>query len=77
MHRQIAGGTRRQRLIRSDRRTKNIQKPSPPYMFSHCTLVMPPEKMPRDDTKSLIEDAEIDGALVDWKETRAMFPRTI
>ncbi|MEP6603714.1 MAG: hypothetical protein ABJB69_07195 [Spartobacteria bacterium] len=26
-----------------------------------------PEKMSADDTKSLIEDAEIDGALVDWK----------
>ena len=27
-----------------------------------------PEKMTPDDTKSLIEEAEIDGALVDWKE---------
>jgi hypothetical protein len=27
-----------------------------------------PEKMSADDTKSLIEDAEVDGALVDWKE---------
>ena len=27
-----------------------------------------PEKMSADDTKSLIEDAEIDGPLVDWKE---------
>ena len=27
-----------------------------------------PEKMTPDDTKSLIEDAEIDGPLVDWKE---------
>jgi hypothetical protein len=26
-----------------------------------------PEKMSADDTKSLIEDAEIDGPLVDWK----------
>src|SRR5213082_1725741 len=26
-----------------------------------------PEKMSADDTKSLIEEAEIDGALVDWK----------
>jgi hypothetical protein len=27
-----------------------------------------PEKMSADDTKSLIEDAEVDGPLVDWKE---------
>ncbi|MBA2743733.1 MAG: hypothetical protein H0U43_05410 [Chthoniobacterales bacterium] len=27
-----------------------------------------PEKMSADDTKSLIEDAEIDGPLVDWRE---------
>ena len=27
-----------------------------------------PEKMTPDDTKSLIEDSEIDGPLVDWKE---------
>ncbi len=27
-----------------------------------------PEKLSEDDTKSLIEDAEVDGALVDWKE---------
>jgi hypothetical protein len=27
-----------------------------------------PEKMTPDDTKALIEDAEIDGPLVDWKE---------
>jgi hypothetical protein len=27
-----------------------------------------PEKMSADDVKSLMEDAEIDGALVDWKE---------
>ena len=27
-----------------------------------------PEKMSADDTKSLIEDAEIDGPLIDWKE---------
>lgn len=27
-----------------------------------------PEKLSDDDTKSLIEDAEVDGALVDWKE---------
>ncbi len=27
-----------------------------------------PEKMSADDTKSLIEEAEIDGPLVDWKE---------
>ncbi len=27
-----------------------------------------PEKMSADETKSLIEDAEIDGPLVDWKE---------
>jgi hypothetical protein len=27
-----------------------------------------PEKMTADDTKSLIEDSEIDGPLVDWKE---------
>ena len=27
-----------------------------------------PEKMSADDTKSLIEEAEIDGALVNWKE---------
>ena len=27
-----------------------------------------PEKLSNDDTKSLIEDAEVDGALVDWKE---------
>jgi outer membrane lipoprotein-sorting protein len=27
-----------------------------------------PEKMSADDTKSLVEDAEIGGALVDWKE---------
>jgi hypothetical protein len=27
-----------------------------------------PEKMSGDDTKSLVQDAEIDGALVDWKE---------
>src|SRR5260370_38476018 len=26
-----------------------------------------PEKMSADDTKSLIEEAEIDGPLVDWK----------
>lgn len=27
-----------------------------------------PEKLSDDDTKSLIEDAEVDGALIDWKE---------
>ncbi len=27
-----------------------------------------PEKMSADDTKALIEDAEIDGPLIDWKE---------
>jgi len=27
-----------------------------------------PEKLSSDDTKSLIEDAEVDGALIDWKE---------
>ncbi len=27
-----------------------------------------PEKLSEDDTKSLIEDAEVDGALIDWKE---------
>ncbi|MEP6808918.1 MAG: hypothetical protein ABI992_01645 [Chthoniobacterales bacterium] len=27
-----------------------------------------PEKMSADDTKSLVEDAEVDGPLVDWKE---------
>src|SRR5215218_997950 len=27
-----------------------------------------PEKMSADDTKSLIEEAELDGPLVDWKE---------
>lgn len=27
-----------------------------------------PEKMSADDTKSLIEDAEIEGSLIDWKE---------
>ena len=27
-----------------------------------------PEKLSSDDTKSLMEDAEVDGALVDWKE---------
>ena len=27
-----------------------------------------PEKMSADDTKSLIEDAEVDGPLIDWKE---------
>src|SRR3954469_9360272 len=27
-----------------------------------------PEKMSTDDTKSLIEEAEVDGPLVDWKE---------
>jgi hypothetical protein len=27
-----------------------------------------PEKLSDDDTKSLMEDAEVDGALVDWKE---------
>ncbi len=27
-----------------------------------------PEKLSQDDTKSLIEDAEVDGALVDWQE---------
>jgi hypothetical protein len=27
-----------------------------------------PEKMSEDDTKSLIEDSEVDGPLIDWKE---------